>query len=159
MWTNWLKHYIRSMFRVYNSTVTAVLKGGPRLPTHLKVACMGQCACMQFCYMCCLLTCLLPHAVSLQNGNTALHEAVAHHRKSTVQVLMSSNCRLNLRNDHSESPMDVARRRDFRDIMNLLSGLDVSRACVFGVVYVFMCVCVHVLLLLANPDLLSHTGL
>ena len=81
---------------------------------------------------------------------------------------MSSNCRLNLRNDHGESPMDVARRRDFRDIMNLLSGLDVSRASVFGVVYVcYMCVhvhthvfvCVHVLLLLANPDLLSHTGL
>ena len=43
---------------------------------------------------------------------------------------MNSDCRLNLRNDHGESPMDVARRKDFRDIMNLLSGLDVSSVCV-----------------------------
>ena len=80
--------------------------------------------------------------MSLQSGNTALHEAVAHQHKSTVQVLMNSNCRLNLRNDHGESPMDVARRRDFRDIMNLLSGLDVSSMCVLCVC-VCVCVCVH----------------
>ena len=60
-----------------------------------------------------------------QNGNTALHEAVQHRQKTTVQLLMKSDCRLNLRNEQGESPMDVARKNDFREIMNLLSGLEV----------------------------------
>jgi hypothetical protein len=59
-----------------------------------------------------------------KNGNTALHQAVQHRHKTTVQVLMSSDCRLNLRNEQGESPMDVARKNEFREIMNLLSGLE-----------------------------------
>ena len=39
---------------------------------------------------------------------------------------MRSDCRLNLKNELGESPMDLARKNDFREIMNLLSGLDVS---------------------------------
>ena len=74
--------------------------------------------------MCVCVRYLLSFATS-QNGNTALHEAVQHRQKTTVQLLMKSDCRLNLRNEQGESPMDVARKNDFREIMNLLSGLEV----------------------------------
>ena len=46
---------------------------------------------------------------------------------STVQLLMSSDCRINVRNEQGLTPMEIANRDKNNDIIAQLSGLKVGR--------------------------------
>ena len=61
-----------------------------------------------------------------QAGNTALHGAVKNGHTSTVQLLMSSDCRVNVRNEQGLTPMEIASRDHNNDIIAQLSGLKVG---------------------------------
>ena len=56
--------------------------------------------------------------------NTALHEAVRwrHGHGKVVKVLMSSNFRINICNEQSQTPKDMARKAGFSEIVALLTG-------------------------------------
>lgn len=59
----------------------------------------------------------------LQYGNTSLHEATKWHHQNTVRLLMFSDCRVNVRNSQGETPMDIARKEGYNDIIAQLSRL------------------------------------
>lgn len=59
----------------------------------------------------------------MQHGNTAVHEAARWRHPSIVQLLMHSDCRINMRNSQGETPMEIARRERYNDIIAQLSGL------------------------------------
>lgn len=59
----------------------------------------------------------------MQHGNTALHEAARWRHPSTVQLLMHSDCRINMRNAQGETPMEIARREGYNEVIAQLSGL------------------------------------
>lgn len=58
-------------------------------------------------------------------GNTALHEAVRWRHGRVVKMLMNSDCRINVRNEQGQTPMDMARKAGFNEIVALLTGLEV----------------------------------
>ena len=58
-------------------------------------------------------------------GNTALHEAVKCRHGNVVKTLMNSDCRINIRNEQGQTPMDIARKDGFNEIVALLTGLEV----------------------------------
>lgn len=60
-----------------------------------------------------------------RTGNTALHEAVRWRHGRVVKILMNSDCRINVRNEQGQTPMDIARRDGFNEIVALLTGLEV----------------------------------
>ena len=64
-----------------------------------------------------------------RTGNTALHEAVRWRHGLAVKILMNSDCRINIRNEQGQTPMDIARKDGFNEIVALLTGLEV-RVCV-----------------------------
>lgn len=59
----------------------------------------------------------------MQHGNTAVHEAARWRHPSIVQLLMHSDCRINMRNSQGETPMEIARREGYNEIIAQLSGL------------------------------------
>ena len=61
----------------------------------------------------------------LQNGNTSLHEAVKNDFLDVVQILIEKECRINVRNKLSQTPMDIASVNGFSNIVILLAGLQV----------------------------------
>ena len=67
-----------------------------------------------------------------RTGNTALHEAVRWRHGRVVKILMNSDCRINVRNEQGQTPMDIARKDGFNEIVALLTGLEVEYVCVFG---------------------------
>ena len=65
-----------------------------------------------------------------RKGNTALHEAVRWRHGQAVKILMNSDCRINIRNEQGQTPMDIARKDGFNEIVALLTGLEVEHMCV-----------------------------
>lgn len=62
--------------------------------------------------------------LTLQNGNTALHEATKAGHLKTVKVLMMAECRVNVRNTDNQTPIDIAQKEGFAEITAQLSGLN-----------------------------------
>lgn len=63
-------------------------------------------------------------SLHLQNGNTALHEATKSGHLKTVKVLMMAECRVNVRNNENDTPIDIAQKEGFIEITAQLSGLN-----------------------------------
>ena len=62
-----------------------------------------------------------------QAGNTALHMAVKSGHTTTVRLLMSYDCRVNVRNELGLTPIEIAHREGYNDIIGQLSGLQVKK--------------------------------
>ena len=62
----------------------------------------------------------------LQHGNTAIHDAARGRHPSTVQLLMNSDCRINMKNSQEETPIDIARQEGYGDVIAQLSGLGLN---------------------------------
>lgn len=65
--------------------------------------------------------CIIP--LLLQAGNTALHEAVRNNHISTVKLLMSADCRVNVRNEQGLTPIEIAGQERNNELVTQLSGL------------------------------------
>ena len=52
----------------------------------------------------------------MQLGNTALHEAVRWSHLTTVKILKRAGCRVNLKNNEDDMPVDIAHREGLEDI-------------------------------------------
>lgn len=52
---------------------------------------------------------------------TPLHYAVSHHQKKTVDVLLSLGCSKSLADKQGQTPLDIARMREYDDIVALLT--------------------------------------
>jgi len=62
------------------------------------------------------------------NGNTALMEAINHHgrtdTKDTVKLLLSKGANATLKNTDSKTALDIARERNYQEIVNLLENAE-----------------------------------
>ena len=67
---------------------------------------------------------IVPHCfIPMQHGNTAMHEAAKGRRQKMIKLLMSSDCRINMRNMENETPIDIARKEGYSEIVMEMSGL------------------------------------
>ena len=58
-----------------------------------------------------------------------MHEATRWRQPATVKLLIQSYCRINMRNNEGDAPMDIARREDYKEIVAEFSGLNGSGTC------------------------------
>lgn len=52
-----------------------------------------------------------------------MHEAAKGRRQKMIKLLISSDCRINMRNLENETPIDIARKEGYGDIVSEMSGL------------------------------------
>ena len=57
-----------------------------------------------------------------QNGDTALHISAAMGRRKLTKILLESGCDKDAKNKQGETSMDISRRKNLVDIINILQN-------------------------------------
>ena len=55
-----------------------------------------------------------------EHGNTPLHEAVGQGNNEIIKILVTLGCRVKVKNDFGDTPLDIAKINDRSDIIELL---------------------------------------